>query len=139
MLKKTGKEEKMNIKFPENQKEFTQENWDSIKVGDKVLQIEWSHWHYSYCYSFYEVIKITPKGSLRLDNDKLIKKSESGNYYIFTPELASFIKKIQLEDKLINLLYEIDRHKKEFKKNLEYKDAKMLCEKLESIVKNMKK
>ena len=78
------------LKLPVYTQEEMEQMWNSLNEGDKIVRIEWRHWNDVYDITIYNIIKKTPKGSLRLDNNKLIKSFE-GVYYVLNDDIKCFI------------------------------------------------
>lgn len=123
-----------DLELPEISDKERQNIWENLKPNDKIVGIQRSGWSgESYYIGYHTIIKRTPKGSIRLENGELLKYFPS-NYYIMTDELKEWMRKIKLEESLMNLLYELDRDKKYFKDNLTYEDTIKLTEILERTV-----
>jgi len=120
-----------DLKLPKQSNKERECIWNGLKENDTLVGISHNHWGDNYIINYYKVIKKTPKGSVRLNNDTLLKNFPS-NYHILTEELQVWINKIQLEKDIINILDNIDRDKSYFKENLEYEDALKLKEILEN-------
>jgi len=114
-----------DFKLPRLSKEERQIQWDNLKIGDKLACFSSGGWNRDLYVKYYTVIKKTPKGSIRLSNGDLLKSFVS-DYFIVTGEVKECVKKIMLEDEIFSLLYEINSHKGDLKKNMNYEDALIL-------------
>ena len=106
-----------DLKLPIYTEDQRFEMWDSLKEGDKILEIEWNYWGNDYHIRTHNIIKRTPKGSLRLGNGELIKSFES-KYYVINDDIKMFLYNNKLEEDVMRLLYEVNSDKKKFKDNL---------------------
>jgi hypothetical protein len=120
-------------KLPLMSDEDREKAWKELKEGDTLAYIEWSYWNDKYIIRYLKVVKRTAKGSIRLENQTLLKTFNS-EYHVITCKLNNWIQKIRLEEEIMNLMYAADRDKKEFKNNLTYEDAKALKEILERVL-----
>lgn len=111
-----------DLKFPTMSEEEEKKVWDNLKPNDKLVCIERSNWGGHYYIREHTILRRTPKGNIRLDNNELLKYLPS-NYFPISEELKKCIKLIILEEKVMNLLYEANRAEEKFKLNLNYEDA----------------
>ena len=124
------------LKLPVYTQEESEQMWNSLNGGDKIIKIEWSHWNNDYDITIYNIIKKTPKGSLRLDNNKLIKSFE-GVYYVLNDDIKCFMCSCKLEKDVMSLLSKVQSNKREFKNNLTVDSALELKELLSNIIKDI--
>lgn len=125
-----------DLKLPIYTQEERDQMWNSLNEGDKIVRIEWKHWNDGYDITSYNIIKKTPKGSLRLDNNKLIKNFE-GVYYVLNDDIKCFICSCKLEKDVMRLLSKVQSNKREFKNNLTVDSALELKELLSNIMKDI--
>lgn len=125
-----------DLKLPIYTQEEREQMWDSLNEGDKIVRIEWKQWNNGYDITIYNIIKKTPKGSLRLDNNKLIKSFE-GVYYVLNDDIKCFISSYKLEKDVMSLLFNVQSNKREFKNNLTVDSALELKELLSDIMKDI--
>ena len=125
-----------DLKLPVYTQEEREQMWNSLNEGDEIIKIEWSHWNNDYDITIYNIIKKTPKGSLRLDNNKLIKSFE-GVYYVLNDDIKCFICSCKLEKDVMSLLSKVQSNKREFKNNLTVDSALELKELLSNIMKDI--
>lgn len=107
--------------------------WRELNVDDIIVEIEYSTWTSSHSVKERKVVRRTPKGFIRLDNDVLLKRFESA-YYTITKELKEWYEKIKLEEEIMSLVSQIYRDKRNFKSNLDHMDALKLKEILEKTI-----
>jgi hypothetical protein len=119
-----------DLKLPIISKEEREVIWNNLKEGDTLVEIEWNSWGDSYTVRNRKIIKRTAKGSIRLDNNELLKHLES-KYYVVTDELKTWYNIIEVEENLFTLFNKASRDKKYFKNNLTYEDIFNLKEILE--------
>lgn len=124
------------LKLPVYTQEESEQMWNSLNEGDKIIKIEWSHWNNDYDITIYNIIKKTPKGSLRLDNNKLIKSFE-GVYYVLNDDIKCFMCSYKLEKDVMSLLSKVQSNKRDFKNNLTLDSALELKELLSNIMKDI--
>lgn len=124
------------LKLPVYTQEESEQMWNSLNEGDKIIKIEWSHWNNDYDIIIYNIIKKTPKGSLRLDNNKLIKSFE-GVYYVLNDDIKCFMCSYKLEKDVMSLLSKVQSNKRDFKNNLTLDSALELKELLSNIMKDI--
>lgn len=125
-----------DLKLPIYTQEERDQMWNSLNEGDKIVRIEWKHWNDGYDITSYNIIKKTPKGSLRLDNNKLIKNFE-GVYYVLNDDIKCFICSCKLEKDVMRLLSKVQSNKREFQNNLTVDSALELKELLSNIMKDI--
>lgn len=119
-----------DLKLPVMTKDEREVIWNNLKEGDNLVEIEWNSWGDSYTVRNRKIIKRTVKGSIRLDNNELLKHFES-KYYLVTEELKNWYDKIEMEESLFTLFNKASRDKKVFKENLTYDDVLKLKKILE--------
>lgn len=124
------------LKLPVYTQEEREQMWNSLNEGDEIVRIEWSHWNNDYDITIYNIIKKTPKGSLRLDNNKLIKSFE-GVYYVLNDDIKCFMCSCKLEKDVMSLLSKVQSNKRDFKNNLTVDSALELKELLSNIMKDI--
>lgn len=124
-----------DLKLPEMSNEESARAFRELKENDTIVEVEkpvWGSWHIRE----HKVMRITPKGFIRLDNGELLKYLEYG-YHIPTKEFQEWFSKIKLEYEVFRLLNKAAREEsRKFKNNLEYEDALKLKEILEKILKD---
>ena len=125
-----------DLKLPVYTQEESEQMWNSLNEGDKIIKIEWSHWNNDYDITIYNIIKKTTKGSLRLDNNKLIKSFE-GVYYVLNDDIKCFMCSCKLEKDVMSLLSKVQSNKRDFKNNLTLDSALELKELLSNIMKDI--
>lgn len=121
------------LKLPTYTEEQKNEMWNSLGEGDKIVEIEWNRWRNDYYIRTHNIIKRTPKGSLRLENGELIKSFES-KYYIINDDIKCFVYNNKLEEDVMGLIYKVNSDKKKFKDNLTVEYALELKELLSKII-----
>lgn len=124
-----------DLKFPEVSYEIREKMWNSLKVNDVLVYINYHEWNDFYDIKYFNVVKIKENGRIRLHNGKLLKYFDS-NYYILDDELKNWIEKIKLEENIMFLINNINENKKDFKLNLNYNDAVKLKQILEEFTDN---
>lgn len=122
-----------DLRLPKYTNEQREEMWNSLQEGDKIVQIEWNHWTNSYFNKTYDIIKRTPKGSLRLNDGTLLKHFES-KFYILNDDIENFLYKNNLEKEIMDMLCKVDSNKKKFKDNLTLENALKIKEILNEIM-----
>ena len=123
------KDFKLPIISEENRKKI----WDNLKTGDKLISFEHGGWDNDLYIRNYIVVKKTPSGSVRLNNNILLKTFHS-SLFIESNELTDCISKIKLQEEVMRLLFEVNRNKRKFKENLRYEDTIKLKEILENVI-----
>lgn len=122
-----------DLKLPEMSREERNRAWRELNVDDIIVEIEYSPWANSHSVKERKVVRRTPKGFIRLDNDVLLKRFEY-EYYTITKELEEWFEKIKLEEEIMSLVSQVYRDKRNFKSNLDYTDALKLKEILERTI-----
>lgn len=74
------------------------------KVGDKLYTEDKSYYHFRPVFRLYEVVRVTPKGKIRLDNGSLISP-ENTQYKPYTEEVARYIKMWDLRQCFVDTIY----------------------------------
>lgn len=127
-----------DFKIPELSDKERNDIFKSLKAGDELISISYSTWNCVYSIRTVKVKNVTTKGNVRLENNDLLKYLPNGCYPKDNTDVQECIKKISMENKVLNNMNHILRETKAFTNNLEYEDAVILNNILSKIFKDVK-
>ena len=88
-------------------------DFSNVKVGDKLVQEHYNYWHSTKTFAILEVVKITPKGHFRMNNNLLVRNdgTSSGGYFQpITPELEKEMQKWEIIRKAQDVMFDLMHH-----------------------------